>query len=71
MTEDEFHALLEDHAENGLSRAIAEHGTPAFYEWWETNGGWVMSIWENPWMKVHAMKIFNAGRESVDENVAA
>lgn len=62
-----------------LDIALQESDTPEFDEWWgaenefyegrsrlgalKTNGDLVMSIWGNPWMKVYAMKIFNAGVE--------
>lgn len=34
----------------------------------KTNGDFVMSIWGNPWMRVHAAEIFNAGALASEEH---
>lgn len=37
----------------------------------KTNGDFVMSIWSNPWMKVYAAEIFNAGALTTEEAIDA
>lgn len=61
-----------------LQAALNENHNPHYCEWLTTENPksitgrenyrdtdeWIMSIWSNPWMRVHALEIFNAGFEA-------